>query len=159
MPPPLSPTPSEITLAHPPTDDSPNPPKPSKLKDFSPYSSSPSSTLDLRISEDEEGQQSSRPAEKPHLPLDLNALKRLPTDPGGLRRVTTVELAGGQMYRTREGRGEAVGEPLRNAITNEDITYIDWLDGDTEVSLHIFGSGCSLEQIFSKERQRIGCER
>jgi len=155
MSPPLSATPSEITLAHHHTDDSPNPPKSSKPKDFSPYSSSPSSTLDLRVSEDEEGQQSLSPGEKPHSTLDLDALKRLPTNPGGLKRMTTVELAG-QMYRTREGRGETVGEPLRHAITNEDITYIDWLEGDPEVGLRFFPSGCSAEQIFSLEEERIG---
>ena len=46
--------------------------------------------------------------------------------------MTTVELAG-KVYPTRLGRGEEIGEPLRDAITREEITYIEWPDNDPEV--------------------------
>jgi hypothetical protein len=71
----------------------------------------------------------------------LDALKRIPTTrsaTGGvpasdLTRVRTVELEG-KVYPTRLGRGEEIGEPLRDAVTREEVTYIEWPEGDPEVS-------------------------
>lgn len=78
-------------------------------------------------------------------PSSLDALKRIPTasshhrtiadgEGGGLQRVGTVDDTLGRLYRTHTGGGERIGEPLRDARTNEEITYIDWPEGDPEVS-------------------------
>jgi len=81
------------------------------------------------------------PTEKLSPSSGLDTLKRIPTGYGnegeGLKRVTTVELNGTQ-WPTRTGGGEEIGEPLRDARTHEEITYIDWPEGDPDVSLRNF---------------------
>lgn len=87
------------------------------------------------------------PTEKLPPSSGLDTLKRIPTGYGnegeGLKRVRTVELNGKQ-WPTRTGGGEMIGEPLRDARTHEEITYIDWPEGDPDVSL-------SFELLFSRE--------
>lgn len=48
-------------------------------------------------------------------------------------RLNTAEL-NGRLYPIRSGRGDQLGEPLTDVRTRDEIIYIDWPEGDPEVS-------------------------